>query len=173
MSKMEAPYFGGKSLYSQGGYLTVQQNVGKDIDWYNVQFYNQGSSDYSTFATLFQSANGWAANTAVYQMINGNNDMKFWTFFLFFDNNAFGCIRGYKLIKQSVKIPAEMIVVGKPCTTGDVDNTGYVAPSTMESIFAQAVSNQNVIWNTGFMTWQFASDLDQNFQFANTVAQAF
>lgn len=39
----QAPYF--KSEYYQnGGYVTVDQEVGSLIDFYNVQFYNQGNT---------------------------------------------------------------------------------------------------------------------------------
>ena len=41
----QAPYFS-KGLYPQGGYLTVDQQVGSMIDFYNVQFYNQGVGTY-------------------------------------------------------------------------------------------------------------------------------
>lgn len=62
----QAPYF--MSSYAQGGYLTVDKQAGDAINWYNVQFYNQGSSEYETYETLFVSSDGWATNTAVLQM---------------------------------------------------------------------------------------------------------
>ena len=64
----QAPYF--MSSYAQGGYLTIDSQVGYAIDWYNVQFYNQGSSDYSTFDTLIETSDGWATGTAVLQIGN-------------------------------------------------------------------------------------------------------
>jgi chitinase len=36
----QAPYFKGKPKYPNGGYVTVNDEVGDLIDWYNVQFYN-------------------------------------------------------------------------------------------------------------------------------------
>jgi hypothetical protein len=36
----KAPYFKGKPKYPNGGYVTVNDEVGDLIDWYNVQFYN-------------------------------------------------------------------------------------------------------------------------------------
>lgn len=36
---------------------------------YNVQFYNQVSSTYSTFPELFTTSNGWANDTAVTQLM--------------------------------------------------------------------------------------------------------
>ena len=143
----QAPYFMGTNTYKAGAYLYVQQQVGDDIDWYNVQFYNQGTSKYDTYQTLFVESDGWSTKTAVFEMIAGANDM-------------------------GVKIPADMIVVGKPVNQGDADNTGYVAPDTLESAFQQGIK-ANKGWNAGFMDWQFSSDLDEGFKFANTVAAAW
>ena len=35
------------------------------IDFYNIQFYNQATTAYDTYATLFLKADGWAEKTAV------------------------------------------------------------------------------------------------------------
>jgi len=64
----QAPYF--MSSYAQGGYLTIDKQAGYAINWYNVQFYNQGSSDYSTYETLIETSDGWAPETAVLQIGN-------------------------------------------------------------------------------------------------------
>uniref|UniRef100_A0A6B2LAJ2 chitinase n=1 Tax=Arcella intermedia TaxID=1963864 RepID=A0A6B2LAJ2_9EUKA len=65
----QAPYFMGTSKYPKGGYLTVHKAVGDLIDFYNIQFYNQGNSQYSSFETLFVSSDGWASQTSVGEMI--------------------------------------------------------------------------------------------------------
>lgn len=39
------------------------------IQFYNVQFYNQGSTPYNTSAGLFNSSGGWAAGTSVNEII--------------------------------------------------------------------------------------------------------
>ena len=65
----QAPYFA--SSYPQGGYLTIDKEVGYAINWYNVQFYNQGSSNYNTYETLFVESDGWAVNTAILQLADG------------------------------------------------------------------------------------------------------
>lgn len=64
----QAPYFMGTAKYPNGGYLTVNASVGADIDFYNIQFYNQDSSRYDTYQTLFNVSDGWAVNTAVKQI---------------------------------------------------------------------------------------------------------
>ena len=48
----QAPFFNEKS-YKNGGYMTVDKEVGYLIDFYNVQFFNQMSLDYATYETLF------------------------------------------------------------------------------------------------------------------------
>ncbi|KAK7451184.1 hypothetical protein VKT23_012516 [Stygiomarasmius scandens] len=55
-----APWFGKGKLYAQ-----VDKAVGKMIDWYNVQFYNQGASAYVDCNGLFNSASD---GTAVFQI---------------------------------------------------------------------------------------------------------
>lgn len=70
----QAPYFMGVTKYPNGGYLKINQEVGDDIDFYNIQFYNQDSSTYDTYDTLFNASNGWATNTAVKQIANQSVD---------------------------------------------------------------------------------------------------
>eukprot|EP01083_Nonionella_stella_P057985 151991_1 len=131
----QAPYFMGSTLnqYPDGGYLTVHATVGDDIDWYNVQFYNQGSTTYDTYTTLFVAANGWSSNSAVYQMINGD-------------------------APEGVSIPAEKIVVGKNTY---VAGSPFVDGETLKDIFNEALSASSPYpsWNTGFMTWHFYGEL--------------
>ncbi len=70
----QAPYFapyiqGSTSLYPKGAYLTVDQQVGSLIDFYNVQFYNQGKGVYDTAAGLFNVSGGWAPKTSINEII--------------------------------------------------------------------------------------------------------
>lgn len=44
----QAPYFK-NTYYPKGGYVTVDKQVGSLIDFYNVQFYNQGNTQYNTY----------------------------------------------------------------------------------------------------------------------------
>jgi len=64
----QAPYFLGRPHYPSGGYLTVDAAVGDMIDYYNIQFYNQGTSMYESYHTLFEVSDGWANGTAVAQL---------------------------------------------------------------------------------------------------------
>ncbi|KAF9223962.1 glycoside hydrolase family 18 protein [Gyrodon lividus] len=61
-----APWFSPK--YTSGGYLKVHQTVGSLIDWYNVQFYNQGSSEYTTCTGLLTASSPTWPKTAVFQL---------------------------------------------------------------------------------------------------------
>lgn len=61
----QAPYFAGTSHYPKNGYLAVNAAVGSMIQFYNVQFYNQGSSFYNTSSSLFNVSAGWAPGTSV------------------------------------------------------------------------------------------------------------
>jgi len=44
----QGPYFK-NDYYPKGGYVTVHQKVGSMIDFYNVQFYNQGNTQYNSY----------------------------------------------------------------------------------------------------------------------------
>ncbi|KAJ7728956.1 glycoside hydrolase family 18 protein [Mycena maculata] len=54
-----APWFS-PGIWGGGGYLAVNTAVGNLIDWYNVQFYNQGTTEYTTCAGLItESSTTW------------------------------------------------------------------------------------------------------------------
>lgn len=68
MHAPQAPYFS-TSYAPRGGYLAVDKQVGNLIDLYLVQFYNQGSTGYDSYQTLFIASSGWSTGTAVKQLI--------------------------------------------------------------------------------------------------------
>ena len=53
-------------------------------------------------------------------------------------------------------IPMEKIVIGKPVTTSDAYNTGYMQPYELSLSLAAAYRHNK--WHTGVMFWQFSSD---------------
>jgi len=65
----QAPYFTGKNRYPNGGYTRINTEVGYLIDWYNIQFYNQGSNGYDSYASLFSISGGYFPHTAVDELI--------------------------------------------------------------------------------------------------------
>ena len=65
----QAPYFS-TTQYRAGGYITVDKQVGNTIDFYNIQFYNQGGTTYDSYDNFFKVSNGWSTGTAVKQLID-------------------------------------------------------------------------------------------------------
>lgn len=61
-----APWF--SPIYASGAYLEVDQTVGSLIDWYNVQFYNQGTSEYTTCIGLLSTSSSTWPSTALFQI---------------------------------------------------------------------------------------------------------
>jgi chitinase len=61
-----APWFSTK--YASGAYLAVNKHVGSLIDWYNIQFYNQGTSEYTTCSGLFTKSSSTWPDTSVFQI---------------------------------------------------------------------------------------------------------
>ncbi|KAG2106191.1 glycoside hydrolase family 18 protein [Suillus discolor] len=62
-----APWFT-PDRWGGGGYLWVNSVVGDMIDWYNVQFYNQGTTEYTTCdGLLYNSSTAWP-QSALFQI---------------------------------------------------------------------------------------------------------
>ncbi|KAG1770689.1 glycoside hydrolase family 18 protein [Suillus occidentalis] len=61
-----APWFA--PTYTSGAYLTVNKNVGSLIDWYNIQFYNQGTTEYTTCSGLLTNSSSTWPDTALFQI---------------------------------------------------------------------------------------------------------
>ncbi|KIM44722.1 glycoside hydrolase family 18 protein [Hebeloma cylindrosporum] len=62
-----APWFS-PNKFGGGGYLKIHAAVGSLIDWYNIQFYNQGSSEYTTCASLLTASSDTWPDTSVFQI---------------------------------------------------------------------------------------------------------
>ncbi|KAG6821430.1 hypothetical protein H0H93_010154 [Arthromyces matolae] len=56
------------TMWPGGGYLKVDKSVGSLIDWYNVQFYNQGSSEYTTCNGLLTASSSTWPESALFQI---------------------------------------------------------------------------------------------------------
>jgi chitinase len=121
----QGPYFC-KEYYKNGAYITVNQKVGSMINFYNVQFYNQGNTEYNTYEGLFTKSKGFFNATSVKEI----------------------AARG---------IPLEKIVVGKPASKAEADNTGYVDSQSLGQWVTQAYTDFK--WYAGVMFWQYKSDL--------------
>eukprot|EP01111_Echinosteliopsis_oligospora_P002305 TRINITY_DN1338_c0_g1_i1.p1 TRINITY_DN1338_c0_g1~~TRINITY_DN1338_c0_g1_i1.p1 ORF type:complete len:423 (-),score=148.70 TRINITY_DN1338_c0_g1_i1:21-1262(-) len=112
----QAPYFGriGGSSWagSTGGYSGVYNQAAQAITYFNIQFYNQGSSCYADYNGLFiQSGQTCSVfpGTSVQEI------------------HVYG-------------VDMNKIVVGKPVTTADASN-GWVSGSDLHNFFNQAASD--------------------------------
>ncbi|KZP29177.1 glycoside hydrolase family 18 protein [Athelia psychrophila] len=63
-----APWFQPAPRWGGGGYLKVDSSVGSLVDFYNVQFYNQGTTEYTTCAGLLTTSSSAWPNTALFQI---------------------------------------------------------------------------------------------------------
>jgi len=62
-----APWFSTEG-YGGGAYLTVNKNVGSMIDWYNIQFYNQGNDAYNTCNNLLTTSTSDFPKTSIFEI---------------------------------------------------------------------------------------------------------
>ncbi|KAI0065523.1 glycoside hydrolase [Artomyces pyxidatus] len=69
-----APWFQANA-WSGGGYLAIDQAVGSLIDWYNVQFYNQGSTEYTTCTGLLTQSGGSYPGSSVFEIANNGVEL--------------------------------------------------------------------------------------------------
>ncbi|KAH9913859.1 glycoside hydrolase superfamily [Fomitopsis serialis] len=69
-----APWFSSSLWSNGGGYLQVNKVVGNLIDWYNVQFYNQGTSEYTTCDGLLTNSSSTWPESALFQIISSGVD---------------------------------------------------------------------------------------------------
>ncbi|KAF9648685.1 glycoside hydrolase family 18 protein [Thelephora ganbajun] len=62
-----APWFS-PGIYKHGAYLTVHREVGDLIDWYNIQFYNQGNTEYTTCHNLLRASSSQWPKSSVFEI---------------------------------------------------------------------------------------------------------
>jgi len=65
----QGPYFETRasSPYPNGAYVEVDSQVGSSIDWYNLQYYNQGVKAYVSYEDLFAQSSSFPG-TAVLEL---------------------------------------------------------------------------------------------------------
>ncbi|KAF8588809.1 glycoside hydrolase family 18 protein [Ramaria rubella] len=69
-----APWFS-PGTFRGGAYLKVHQTIGEIIDWYNVQFYNQGTSEYTTCDGLLTESSSLWPQSALFQISANGVDL--------------------------------------------------------------------------------------------------
>lgn len=125
----QATYF-----VNNGGYSLVEKETNGIVDYYNIQFYNQGTWEYQSYEnyeSMFESSYNNIPNTTSIPSI----------------------------IEQGV--PSEKLIVGKPITAQDMggsDSTGYIPLEQLTQIIDQAINN-NIPFG-GVMGWKIDSDID-------------
>ncbi|KAF9266951.1 glycoside hydrolase [Marasmius fiardii PR-910] len=62
-----APWFSPEKFNNQA-YLAVHASVGNLIDWYNVQFYNQGTSEYTTCDGLLTKSSATWPHSSLFEI---------------------------------------------------------------------------------------------------------
>ncbi|KAM5540642.1 hypothetical protein V8D89_005673 [Ganoderma adspersum] len=70
-----APWFSVNDAFKAGAYLKVHKNVGSQIDWYNIQFYNQGSTMYTTCETLLTKSGGTWPKSSIFEIHTAGVDL--------------------------------------------------------------------------------------------------
>jgi chitinase/chitodextrinase len=124
-----APWFSGDtSKFPGGGYLKIHKEVGDLIDYYNIQFYNQGNTSYDTYTGLFTQSAGYFPSTSLKEILD-------------------------KGIPASKILLAKPAASADAYNTGYVSPSSL---ASWISTFRTTYPSYG--WNTGVSTWQYASD---------------
>lgn len=132
----QAPYF-----MFNGGYSEIEKRTNGIIDYYNIQYYNQGNWEYQSYEdydSLFEEQYNTIQNPTSIQNI----------------------------LKQGV--PAQKLILGKPITPKDVNNSGYIPAEKLKSILSEAIDNK--IKFGGVMGWKIDSDINGEWGIAMSEA---
>ncbi|KAI0794033.1 glycoside hydrolase [Fomes fomentarius] len=70
-----APWLSPNAQFAAGAYLTVNKNVGSMIDWYNIQFYNQGDTQYTDCEGLINTSGGTFPGSSVFEIAANGVDL--------------------------------------------------------------------------------------------------
>ncbi|KAK0202175.1 hypothetical protein DFS33DRAFT_1386465 [Desarmillaria ectypa] len=66
---------GGTAELCGGSYTKINQKVGDLIDWYNIHFYNQGSTEYAHCDGLLAASSSTWPETALFEIANNGIDL--------------------------------------------------------------------------------------------------
>ncbi|KAJ7576826.1 glycoside hydrolase family 18 protein, partial [Mycena floridula] len=69
----QGPWFS-NDFSKGGGYLKVDKDVGALIDWYNIQYYNQGETSYTTCDNMLNSSPDFPG-TAIFELVKAGIPM--------------------------------------------------------------------------------------------------
>lgn len=106
-----APWFTSANDYADGSYVSIHQQVGDTIDFYNVQFYNQGADQYVTCEVSSRVGGGIILKTGFQTLLTNSGSE--WPSTSVFEINSY------------TGVPLDKIVIGKPLGANSASN-GYV-----------------------------------------------
>lgn len=122
----QAPYF-----TANGGYAEVEKQTKGAVDYYNIQYYNQGDWSYQSYKNydmIFPKDYNGAPNPTSIESITASG------------------------------VPAIKLLVGKPIVAEDATNTGYIPVEELCAILHKAI--EKGIPFGGVMGWCVDSDTD-------------
>lgn len=142
-----APWFGPEQPYSQ-----LNQQVGQLIDWYNIQFYSQGTA-YTTCETLVTTSGAPFPGTSILEIVNSGVP-------------ASKVMMGKPAALIDVNVAAEIAGVGRlPGPVGrSLQITGRSTPANTNGFMDSSMLAQCLVtavahdWNAGFMVWEVRDD---------------
>jgi len=126
-----APWFTSNATrYPSGAYKTVDKNVGSLIDWYNVQFYNQGTDYINCPSLLTRSVAHNYPNSSLFEIAN------------------------------LAKVPLSKLVIGKPASVADAPPANASLPSSNGFMDLSVLSGclktaKAAGWNAGAFLWAY------------------
>lgn len=127
----QAPYLGVWAGEPGYGYTEILAAPDCEIDFVNIQFYNQCPTCYSTFDSL---------------MVDGDAE------------GGDHSLTGQSALKQIIQngVPPERLVIGKPIGPSGFANNGYVDPVSLHDWGCQVMNEDGYNgWHTGYMTWMY------------------
>jgi hypothetical protein len=130
----QPPYFNGNGNWSLFGYVynRVEQYYGKYIDYYLIQYYNQGSFNYTTYDSMF--FNDFSYYASVKELINAST-----------------------ISYKYANIPVNKIILGKPNNQKEVSvENGFVAlndPAFNPNTMTEFVNKTKTATDTDISNW--------------------
>ncbi|KAM0752714.1 glycoside hydrolase [Meredithblackwellia eburnea MCA 4105] len=129
-----APWFStATSISPGGGYMKIHKSVGSLIDFYNVQLYNQDGTVGGSKVNEYEDCTSLLEKS---QVVVGTS---------LYEIAAAG-------------VDKNKLVIGKPGSTKDATNGGYMQPDALAKCVAQAKKDKS--WNGGLMIWQYPNQPD-------------
>lgn len=152
-----APWFTSANDYADGSYVSIHQQVGDTIDFYNVQFYNQGADQYVTCEVSRTVLVGGINTKIGFQTLLTNSGSE-WPSTSVFEINSY------------TGVPLDKIVIGKPLGVDSASNgcvfsmlqeldldklmmKRYMSASDLQVCVGEAEEEG---WRGGIMFWQWS-----------------